>query len=185
MFLRHLGTQSIETVRLQLRKFQLEDAEDMYHNWAGDPEVCKYLSWGPHQDVGVSRRRISYWIASYERNNSYVWAIELKNKKMVIGTISVEITDDTTLSCEVGYCLGKEYWSRGIMSEALHTVMHFLFYEVGYQRIIAKHDVQNIASGRVMQKAGMHFLKYEYRVGIRRDKSYYDCAVYEKKITEE
>jgi len=185
MLLRHLGTQPIETMRLQLRRFQLDDAEDMFRNWAGDPEVCKYLSWGPHQDVDVSRRRITYWMSSYQRNNLYVWAIELKHKKMAIGTISVEVTNESTLSCEVGYCLGKEYWGRGIMTEALHIVMHFLFYEVGFQKIIAKHDTLNIASGRVMQKAGMHFVNYEYRVGVRRDGSYYDCAVYEKKITEE
>ncbi len=185
MQLHHLGTQSIETMRLKLRKFQTDDAEDMFRNWSGDPEVCKYLSWGPHQDVYVSQRRITYWLSSYQRDSTYVWAIELKLKQMAIGTISVEFTDESTMTCEVGYCLGKEYWGRGIMTESLHVVMHFLFYEVGYQRIMAKHDVQNIASGRVMQKAGMHFLKYEYGVGIRKDGSYYDCAVYEKKIADE
>ncbi len=185
MQLHHLGTQPIETMRLQLRRFRAEDAEDMFYNWAGDPEVCKYLSWGPHPEVNVSRRRIAYWLSTYERNNSYVWAIESKFKKMVVGTISVEITDDSTSTCEVGYCLCKDYWGRGIMTEALHVVMHFLLNEVGYQRVIAKYDVQNIASGRVMQKAGMHFLKYEYRVGMRRDGSYYDCAVYERERAEE
>lgn len=185
MLIRHLGTQSIETLRIKLRRFRIDDAKDMFYNWASDPEVCKYLSWGPHQDVEVSRRRINYWLNSYELMNSYVWAIVLKENNKVIGTISVEVTNDLDGSCEVGYCIGRAYWGRGIMTEALRTVMHFLFYEVGYQCIIAKHDTLNVASGRVMQKAGMHFVKYEHRVGIRRDGTYYDCAVYEKKITDE
>jgi Acetyltransferases, including N-acetylases of ribosomal proteins len=163
----------------------MEDALDMFYNWASDPEVCKYLSWGPHSDIDVTRRRITYWLNNYQRDNFYVWAIEQKNKNMVVGTISVEIVDESTLTCEIGYCLCKEYWGRGIMTESLRTVMHFLFYEVGFQRIVAKHDVQNIASGMVMLKAGMHFTKYEYKVGVRRDGSYYDCAVYEKRITDE
>ena len=185
MLIRHQGTKVIETPRLVLQRFKTDDAEDMFYNWAGDPEVCKFLSWGPHKDVEVSRKRILNWISNYNFDNSYVWAIELKSKNTVIGSISVEISNETALSCEVGYCLGKEYWNRGIMTEALRAVMHYLFFEVGYQRIQAKHDVLNEASGKVMQKAGMTFDKYEYHVGVRRDGSYYDCAVYAKSISDE
>lgn len=185
MLIRHQGTNSIETMRLLLRKFQPEDAEDMFRNWASDPEVCKFLLWGPHKNVEDSRKRIMHWVSTYEISNSYVWAIVLKGKNIVIGSISVEISNDSVFSCEVGYCIGKAYWSRGIMTEALRAVLHYLFYEIGYQRIQAKHDTQNVASGKVMQKAGMHFIKFEYHVGLRRDGSYYDCAVYSKSITDD
>lgn len=184
MYIHHQGTQPIETLRLLLRRFQVEDAEDMYYNWANDPEVCKYLLWGPHKDVETSRRRIRQWVNNYEMSNTYVWAIVLKSSNQAIGSISVEIPNDTSLSCEVGYCIGQAYWNRKIMTEALRTVLHYLFYEVGYQRIIAKHDTLNVASGKVMQKAGMHFCGLEYHVGMRRDGSYFDCAVYEKNITD-
>jgi ribosomal-protein-alanine N-acetyltransferase len=60
-----------------------------------------------------------------------------------------------------------------------------LFYEIGYQYIQAKHDVDNIASGRVMQKAGMRFIKIQYHAGVRRDGTLYDCAVYGKRITDD
>jgi ribosomal-protein-alanine N-acetyltransferase len=180
MMIHHKGTIPIETIRLKLRRFEEKDANDMFGNWAGDPEVCKYLSWGPHKNVEFSRRRVKDWVNSYKYNSVYVWAIEHKKTQQVIGSISVEIADDINKSCEVGYCVGKDYWSRGIMTEALLAVMHFLFYEVGYQKVIAKHDVLNIASGRVMQKAGMNFVKIENQVGHRRDGSLYDCAVYAK-----
>jgi ribosomal-protein-alanine N-acetyltransferase len=183
--LRHKGTQTIETIRLILRRFRLEDAEDMFRNWAGDPEVCRYLSWGPYKDSDAAVKRITNWVNNYIFDYTYVWAIELKGKNMAIGSISVELTNDAARSCEVGYCIGRPYWNRGIMTEALRAVMHFLFFEVGYQNIMAKHDVLNTASGMVMQKAGMKFLKIEYQVGVRRDGSYYDCAVYSKNIADD
>lgn len=185
MSLDHKGTQTIETARLILRRFRLEDAEDMFNNWAGDPVVCRYLSWGPHREVEDSRKRILNWVNNYGNNNFYVWAITIKSKNICIGSISLEISNDIGSSCEVGYCVGTDYWNRGIMTEALRAVMHYLFYEVGYQHIQAKHDVLNKASGKVMEKAGMHYLKTEYHVGNRRDGSRYDCDVYIKDLAED
>ncbi len=180
MSIQHKGTVTIETPRLVLRRFEEQDAEDMFRNWAGDAEVCKYLSWGPHLNVDMSLRRIRSWMEGYQRDSSYVWALESKQKGIAVGSISVEIADDRGESCEVGYCLSKEYWNRGVMTEALQAVLHYLFYEIGYRRIQAKHDVLNVASGRVMQKAGMQYEKTEQRIGLRKDGTYYDLDVYVK-----
>ena len=165
--LQHKGTVTIETIRLILRKFERTDANDMFHNWASDPEVCKYLSWGPHKDISASKKRIKYILQSYSYPDTYQWAIVLKNRKHVIGSISVEIKNTLDSSCEIGYCIGREFWNQGIMTEALRAVMHYLFYEIGYQKIVAKHDLLNPASGRVMQKAGMKFTEIIEKVGIR------------------
>lgn len=110
--LKHKGTVTIETIRLKLRKFRLEDGRDMYSNWASDPEVCKFLSWGPYTDPVFCYRRVSVWVSSYTSSSTYVWAIELKGANTVIGSISVEISNDMTKSCEVGYCIGRPYWNR-------------------------------------------------------------------------
>lgn len=184
MGIQHKGTITIETLRLNLRRFEERDAEDMFRNWAGDAEVCRYLSWGPHTSVDMSLKRILNWIEGYQRAGTYVWVLELKRKGIAIGSISVEIADDKGESCEIGYCLSKEYWNRGVMTEALQAVLHYLFYEVGYRRIQAKHDVLNVGSGRVMQKAGMQYEKTEHKVGLRRDGTYYDCDVYVKYRTD-
>ena len=108
MNIQHKGTVRIETLRLILRPFKETDARDMYQNWAGDPDVCKYLSWGPHSSEEVSRKRIMAWVSNYFRMNSYVWALEMKRDQAVVGSISVEIADDIAGSCEIGYCLGKK-----------------------------------------------------------------------------
>jgi len=176
----HIGTNSIETVRLILRRFEPYDCNDMFKNWASDIETLKFLPWGPHSDISVTRRRIFNWIANYEYPDFYNWAIYLKSAGEVIGSISVEISDDKEEACEVGYCIGKAYWGREIMPEALRAVMHYLFYEVGYKKIIARHDLLNYASGRVMQKAGMKLDKIIYKAGRRRDGKLYDVAVYVK-----
>lgn len=174
----HIGTNSIETIRLILRRFKLEDAIDMYENWAGDMYTLKYLPWGPHSDVNVTNRRILRMVENYKQANVYNWAIYLKADKQVIGSISVELSNDKDKSCELGYCIGKDFWGREIVAEALRAVMHYLFYEVGYRKVFAKHDVLNRASGRVMQKAGMQYEKTIQNVGRRRDGSVYDLDMY-------
>ena len=58
-------------------------------------------------------------------------------------------------TAEVGYCIGSRWWNQGYVSEALGMVMDFLFDQVGFHRIEARHDEENHASGRVMEKNGM------------------------------
>jgi ribosomal-protein-alanine N-acetyltransferase len=152
----------------------------MYKNWASDYETLKYLPWGPHSDVNVTHRRILSWVENYNQPSVYNWAIYLKSDKEVIGSISVEMTNEREESCEIGYCIGKGYWGREIVPEALRAVMHYLSCEVGYNMIFAKHDVLNTASGKVMQKAGMQYNKTIHNVGRRRDGSLYDVAMYVK-----
>lgn len=184
--IQHKGTISIETIRLLLRRFEPEDAEDMYYNWASDPEVCRFLAWGPHEELKVTQRRVKDWADYYKRNNNYYnWAICFKDNNRPIGSISAEILNDINLSCEVGYCLGRAYWGRGIMTEALLAVIHYLFFDVGYQRVTAKHDVLNVASGRVMQKTGMRFDKILPNASRRRDGTPCDVAVYVKDIADD
>jgi ribosomal-protein-alanine N-acetyltransferase len=155
----HCGTRQLETERLVLRRFVVGDAEAMYRNWASDPEVTKYLTWPTHANVDVTRAILKEWTATYANQNYYQWAIVLKeNEACPIGSIAaVNLNDDASI-VQIGYCLGRLWWHRGIMSEALKAVIDFFFNEVGANRIEARHDPRNPHSGMVMQKCGM---KYE------------------------
>ena len=149
------GTQTIETHRLILRRLRAEDAEDMFINWASDPEVTRFLTWPAHTSVDVTRSLLSDWIPRYEDSGYFSWAIELKETGSVVGNISVVRLEEAIGEAEIGYCLGRAYWGRGIMPEALRAVIDYLFDTAGVNRIMAGHDVNNPKSGRVMEKAGM------------------------------
>ena len=129
------GTQRIETHRLVLRPFDVDDAEDMFTNWASDPEVTKFLTWPTHTSANVSRQILSGWISRYEDGGFFNWAIEWKETGSVIGNIAVVRLEEAIDEAELGYCLGRAYWGRGIMPEALRAVIGYLFDTVGISRI--------------------------------------------------
>ena len=149
------GTITLETHRLTLRQFRIEDAEDMFANWASDPEVTRYLTWPAHGSVDVTRWLMNDWISKYDDGGFFNWAIVWKETGSIIGSIAVVNLIEEIESAEIGYCLGRAYWGRGIMPEALRAVEDYLFDTVGIHRITAGHDVRNPNSGRVMEKAGM------------------------------
>ncbi len=149
------GTRRIETHRLILRPFRIEDAEDMYANWASDPEVTRFLTWPAHTSVEITRTVLNSWIPRYEDGGYFHWAIEWKESGCAIGSIAAVELDENNESAVIGYCLSRAFWGRGIMPEALRAVMDYLFDTVGLNRIASYHDVNNPKSGRVMVKAGM------------------------------
>lgn len=155
--MKHLGTRTITTERLILRRFTLEDAQAMYHNWASDPDVTRYLTWPAHGSVEITQMVLCDWIADYEKDDFYQWAIELRELGQPIGTISVVSHNDKAQLVHIGYALGRRWWRRGIMSEALQAVMDYLFDEVGVNRIESRHDPRNPNSGKVMRKCGMQY----------------------------
>ncbi len=172
----HLGTKRIETERLILRPFVMEDAEAMYRNWASDPEVTKFLSWPTYKSVDTAYEILDIWTKQYSDNTFYQWAIDLKEIGEVIGSISVVNFDERVDMVEIGFCIGKAFWGQGIMTEAFLAVIDFLFGEVNVQRIEAGHDPNNPASGAVQRKCG---LKYEgtLRRSIRSNQGITDKVV--------
>ena len=175
--LTHKGTQTIETSRLILRRAVREDAEAMFHNWASDPEVTKFLTWPAHSNIAVSEMVIGSWLQEYEKESYYQWMIVPKELGEPIGSISVVRQNDRVEEAEIGYCIGRRWWHKGIVSEALSAVIEYLFTEVGVNRVAARHDPNNPHSGGVMRKCGM---KYEgtNRACDRNNQGICDAAQY-------
>lgn len=153
--MKHTGTQTIETERLILRRFTMADVVPMYENWASDPVVTKYLTWPPHSSTAISAMVMTDWVESYTREDYYKWAITLKGDDRPIGDISAVHVYEKVNAVEIGYCMGRAWWGGGLMTEALTAVIGFFMEQVGVNRVAARHDGDNPASGRVMQKAGM------------------------------
>ena len=152
----HLGTVTIETERLILRRFTVEDPPAMYENWAKDPEVTKYLTWPPHENVTTSAEILAEWIPLYENIDYYHWAICLKeNSEAPIGSIGAVRLDNVLNQAHIGYCIGRAWWNQGITSEALAALIQFFFDRVGLNRVDSRHDPNNPNSGKVMKACGM------------------------------
>ena len=150
------NTKTLETERLILRKFTLDDAQGMFNNWATDENTCKFLAWNVHKDVEETKEIISKWISKYE-DGSYNWIVELKDSHEVIGGISEEGKSLKHKTICLGYCYGSKYWNKGYASEALRRVIKYLLLEQDFYLVCADHRSSNPASGRVMQKAGMKY----------------------------
>jgi ribosomal-protein-alanine N-acetyltransferase len=111
--MKHIGTKKLETTRLILRRFTMADAEPMYRNWTSDPEVTKYLTWPAHGSVDISRMVLSDWVAGYEKDDFYQWAIVLKETGEPVGSISAVSLNDKAELAHIGYCIGRNWWHRG------------------------------------------------------------------------
>jgi ribosomal-protein-alanine N-acetyltransferase len=153
--MKHAGTKRIETERLILRRFEIDDAESMYKNWASDTQVTKFLTWPTHAGVEDSKNIIELWRKDADTLSSYQWCIELKELGEPIGSIAVVHMDEEAGVVEIGYCIGRQFWGQCITTEAFDALINFFFEEVQVNRIEARHDRNNPASGRVMQKCGL------------------------------
>lgn len=156
--MKHLGTVTLETDRLILRKTLPDDYKQMFDNWASDERVTRYLTWQPYKCAeDLKNTYHQYLLEKQENSDFYDWKIVLKETGEVIGSIGVVDKREDIAEAEIGYCMGFNWWHRGIMTEAFKAVIKFLFEEVGFNRIYAHHDVENPHSGDVMRKCGLQF----------------------------
>ncbi len=150
----------------------------MFYNWANDSRVTKYLTWQPYESVEQLRTSYhQYLLDNADNPGFYDWKIILKETNEPIGSIGVVKIIEEINAVEIGYCLGFDYWRKGIMTEAFNRVIRFLFEEVYVNRIYSHHDVNNLHSGDVMKKCG---LKYEgtIRQGGKNNQGIVDIAQY-------
>lgn len=181
----HPGTQTIRTGRLVLRRFTLDDAEVMFGNWASDPEVTRWLRWDPHRSWVETAEYLNEVVKQYSRPDFYDWAIEVKASGVVIGSISLAHAEAGVswpaaftrlgLPQEVGYCIGRKWWSNGYATEALCAVRDYWF-RAGGQWLCACHANDNVASGAVLEKAG--FFYHHSGVSHRFDGTEVPCRFY-------
>lgn len=175
--MQHKGTRTLFTPRLELRRLATDDAAQMYAHWTADDEVTRFLTWQAHETVDVTRELLGAWVASYAADDFYQWGIVLTETSELVGTISVVNIEEDIDAVEIGYCLGRAWWGKGIMTEALGRVVAFFLDEVGANRVCAKHDVDNPASGAVMAKCGMR-REGVRRAGARNNRGVVDVACY-------
>ena len=167
---------TLKTDRLILRPIKRSDAQDLYA-YAQDPAVSRHVLWDAHKNVQESRQFIRAARRQYRRGLPGSFAITLRDSGRMIGTVGFMWLNPDWQSAEVGYSLSREYWNRGIMTEALRAVIAFGFDTLGLNRIEAQHETDNPASGRVMQHVGMRY-EGTLRQRIKNKGKYVDVKLY-------
>jgi RimJ/RimL family protein N-acetyltransferase len=143
---------SLKTERLRLRKAKLSDAEAIFRQYAQDAEVTKYVSWSAHKDIEETREYVRMCLLAWDVGKAFHWVIERNEDKQAIGMIIARVAGE---KWELGYVLARVYWGRGYMTEALKALIAWALKQKDIYRIWAVCDVDNIASARVMEKAGL------------------------------
>ncbi len=147
---------TLETERLILRKVTKDDLASMYE-YGSDPEVSKYVTWERHRSIDDTQAFLDFILNQYENGKLAPWAIEYKENGKMIGTIDFVDWQPALRIGEIGYVLHRDYWGRGLMSEAAKRVIDFGFEEMDLVRIQAVCLPENKGSYRVMEKAGMEY----------------------------
>ena len=174
--MKHVGTKTIETVRLTLRRLKLTDAEMMFRNWTGDDKVTRFLRWDAHTTIDDTKNMIQQCVNNYQCDSTYYWGMYLKDGEM-IGSIGITITSEYDFKGELGYKIGSRWWNQGYSSEAARAVIDYMFCNTDIERIDAFSSVENPASKKEMEKVGMHYeglLRHYYKT---RD-GFHDCTLY-------
>ena len=151
-----MNTPTLETQRLLLRKFTAADLDALYEIFR-DKEVNTFLPWLPLKSLDDARDFYeARYVRAYRLPCAYRYAICLKAENIPIGYIHVASDD----SHDLGYGLRREFWHRGIATEAGRAVIEQVRRD-GIPYLTATHDVRNPRSGRVMQRLGMRY-QYSY-----------------------
>lgn len=157
--MQHKGTVTLETPRLILRRFVMDDLEPMFEHCWSRREVWQWTNYAPMETLGDVITRANMftprWLGAYEDLKRYSWAIHSKADGHAIGRLFGMHPSDEDV--ELAYELSPAWWNRGLMTEAVRPALDFFLREVGLHRVHAWHAGPNPSSGRVMQKCGMRY----------------------------
>ena len=176
--MKYVPFRTLETPRLILRDIRMEDIQEYYERLFSDGDVCRYLLFDPHQDIGESYEQIQNILQQYEEGKFYRWGITEKGDDSLIGIISLVRIDEAKSECSFAYLLGCDYWGRGYGTEVLKEVIRFAFEELEIRRIVADHMAENPASGAVMRKVGMT------HIGTEKGKYEKQCVLHDAEVYE-
>lgn len=168
------GTAEIWTDRLVLRRHRPEDAEDLYRYFGADPEMTNYSGWNPYATLQTARQTVSRFMESYRDEHFYGWAIE--SEDVLFGTIGAYDYENDRI--EVGFSIVRACWGKGYATEALKAVLSYLTGNEGISCVTAWCAAENIASRRVLEKAGMQLVRTE-KGGLAVGEKIYDRLIFE------
>lgn len=148
----------LKTDRLILRPWKKTDLLDFYH-YASVDGVGQMAGWRPHRELAESQHILTQFIEGRK-----TFALEYQGK--AIGSLGIEAYSEESYpelahlsGRELGYVLSRDCWGQGLMPEAVHAVIHYLFETVKLDFILVGHFDWNRQSARVIEKCGFQPIK--------------------------
>jgi [ribosomal protein S5]-alanine N-acetyltransferase len=157
---------TLTTRRLLLRELDVSDAPDVFI-FRSDAYVQRFND-VPMTDVAEARELIEWLKERQAEEKRLIWGITLHGKNRVLGMCGFNYWNRDHRRADIGYDLARDYWSQGIMSEALRAMLQFGFEQMNLHRIEAETIVDNTESVRLLERLGF------IREGLRREYSWED-----------
>ena len=149
----HLDQPELHTPRLRLREFRMDDAPVLFAIHS-DPQVMRYWSYPAWTEMAQAERKVADILRQRREDGLLVWAICDATGDRLLGSCAVFDIRPEQGRAEIGYSLHRDWHGRGLASEALRAVLHYLFDGLGLRRIEADTDPRNTPSRRVLEKLG-------------------------------
>jgi ribosomal-protein-alanine N-acetyltransferase len=144
----------LETKRLFLRPLTVDDAEAVF-TWVSDERVTKFMPYSTYTNIDQVKDWLSNLSNETETNH---FGFVLKENNLLIGAGDIGYNQDTA-AWDFGYNLRYDYWNQGYTTEATKAMMKFAYDKYGARDFSSNHAVDNIASGKVMEKCGLTYIK--------------------------
>lgn len=150
-----MRTPRMETERLFLREVQEKDLQEIFDCWMQDEDVSRYMWWKASDDIAEVRGFVDFELEQLDNDKWYRWIIVLRKTGQIIGTCLVFYNEDDEEShWDISYNLGKQYWGKGFVTEAMKEVMHFAERELGMKECVTSYAKVNRGSANVLHKLG-------------------------------
>lgn len=155
--LTNIGTTTIETGRLLLRRFEYADDAAMLKYWIADEKIQSMYSEPVYTTKEEIKELLTKYINSYEKEDYYRWAIVLKETGECIGQIAYFLVDNTSHFAEIEYCIGSAFQCKGYATEATKAVIDYGFREIKLHKVQISTMEMNPQSKRVIEKCGFTY----------------------------
>ena len=154
----HLGTVTLETERLLLRKCEIDDYKDSYKYCCSDPELARLQAFDVHENDQVTKRSFTEKANRYLVDPSfYEWAIIRKEDNQFMGEIVLVHYNEEYNAMETGYHLGKAFRGKGYMQEALSEILRFAFENLNLDQVYALILNDNYGSQKVVKSNNLEY----------------------------
>lgn len=147
----HTPPEVLNTERLRICRLRLSDADRIFEGWAQDPKVTRYLTWKPHETINDAIAHATRCEADWDNGKRYTWMLEDQASGEALGAITAHPAGHRV---GLGYVLKPGAWGKGFMTEAVSELTRWFLVQPDVHRVWAICDNENLASARVLERAG-------------------------------